>query len=340
MEHDRAQRLRGAVDVALPRAARACAVPRRLRVMQSNGGALSARQARTTPARTVLSGPAGGAVGAHAVGRRSGFPRVIGFDMGGTSTDVTLIDGAIAVTPEAVVGDVPVRLPMIDIHTVGAGGGSLAWIDARRRASRRATQRGGRPGTRLLRRRRGLHRHRRQPAAGTARRTDSLLGGGCGSTRHVPAAWRRLRRPPLGLDVGAACRPACCESRTRRWSGRSASCRSSAASTRAGSRSWPSAAPAACTRARSRTPSRCAPSSCRDTPACCRRSGWSSRTPCATSRGRSSLLVPADLAALESLVAPLELQAREDLAARGVRRRSGARRARRWTCATRARPTS
>jgi N-methylhydantoinase A/oxoprolinase/acetone carboxylase beta subunit len=103
--------------------------PRRLRVMQSNGGALSARQARATPARTVLSGPAGGAVGAQAVGRRSGFPRVIGFDMGGTSTDVTLIDGAIGITPEAVVGDVPVRLPMIDIHTVGAGGGSLAWID-------------------------------------------------------------------------------------------------------------------------------------------------------------------------------------------------------------------
>ena len=104
--------------------------------MQSNGGALSADQARALPARTVLSGPAGGAVGAFAIGRRSGFPRVIGFDMGGTSTDVTLIDGAIAVTPEATVGGVPVRLPMIDIHTVGAGGGSLAWIDARRCASR------------------------------------------------------------------------------------------------------------------------------------------------------------------------------------------------------------
>lgn len=104
--------------------------PRTLRIMQSNGGALSAAQARAIPARTVLSGPAGGAVGAYAVGRRSGHPRVIGFDMGGTSTDVTLIDGAIAVTPEAIVGDVPVRLPMIDIHTVGAGGGSLAWVDA------------------------------------------------------------------------------------------------------------------------------------------------------------------------------------------------------------------
>ena len=59
----------------------------------------------------------------------AGYPRVIGFDMGGTSTDVTLIDGAIGVTTESVVGDFPVRLPMIDIHTVGAGGGSIAYID-------------------------------------------------------------------------------------------------------------------------------------------------------------------------------------------------------------------
>jgi N-methylhydantoinase A/oxoprolinase/acetone carboxylase beta subunit len=102
---------------------------RRLRIMQSNGGALSASQARATPARTVLSGPAGGAVGAQAIAAASGFPRVIGFDMGGTSTDVTLIDGEIGVTPEAVVAGLPVRLPMIDIHTVGAGGGSLAWVD-------------------------------------------------------------------------------------------------------------------------------------------------------------------------------------------------------------------
>ena len=107
----------------------AAVTPRRLRIMQSNGGALSAQQARHMPARTVLSGPAGGAVGALAVGRRSGYAKVIGFDMGGTSTDVTLIDGAVGVTSEASVGDIPVRLPMIDIHTVGAGGGSLAWID-------------------------------------------------------------------------------------------------------------------------------------------------------------------------------------------------------------------
>lgn len=101
----------------------------RLHVMQSNGGILSAQQARTLPVRTVLSGPAGGAVGAQAVARASGFERVILFDMGGTSTDVSLVDGRLGMTSESVVGDFPVRLPMIDIHTVGAGGGSIAYID-------------------------------------------------------------------------------------------------------------------------------------------------------------------------------------------------------------------
>ncbi|SEG16564.1 N-methylhydantoinase A [Bryocella elongata] len=101
----------------------------RLHVMQSNGGILSARQARALPVRTVLSGPAGGAVGAQAVARASGFERVVLFDMGGTSTDVSLVDGKLGMTSESVVGDFPVRLPMIDIHTVGAGGGSIAYVD-------------------------------------------------------------------------------------------------------------------------------------------------------------------------------------------------------------------
>jgi N-methylhydantoinase A/oxoprolinase/acetone carboxylase beta subunit len=101
----------------------------RLHVMQSNGGILSAQQARTLPVRTVLSGPAGGAVGAQAVARASGFERTILFDMGGTSTDVSLVDGKLGMTSESVVGDFPVRLPMIDIHTVGAGGGSIAYTD-------------------------------------------------------------------------------------------------------------------------------------------------------------------------------------------------------------------
>jgi N-methylhydantoinase A/oxoprolinase/acetone carboxylase beta subunit len=101
-----------------------------LSIMQSNGGSISATRAKNAAVQTILSGPAAGAVGAHAVALAAGYPQIIGFDMGGTSTDVTLIDGAIGVTTESTVGDFPVRLPIIDIHTVGAGGGSIAYVDA------------------------------------------------------------------------------------------------------------------------------------------------------------------------------------------------------------------
>ncbi len=101
----------------------------RLSIMQSNGGCISAAAARAQAVRTVLSGPAGGVVGAKAVAEAAGLRRVIGFDMGGTSTDVSLIDGAIGRTTDSRVGDFPVRLPVIDIHTVGAGGGSIAYLD-------------------------------------------------------------------------------------------------------------------------------------------------------------------------------------------------------------------
>lgn len=100
-----------------------------LSIMQSNGGCISSEAARAQAVRTVLSGPAGGVVGAKAVAEAAGLPRVIGFDMGGTSTDVSLIDGSIGRTTESRVGDFPVRLPVIDIHTVGAGGGSIAYLD-------------------------------------------------------------------------------------------------------------------------------------------------------------------------------------------------------------------
>lgn len=103
---------------------------RRLSIMQSNGGSISAAAARAQAVRTVLSGPAAGVVGARAVAREAGFRRVISFDMGGTSTDVSLVDGHIATTTESRIGDFPVRLPVLDIHTVGAGGGSLAHLDS------------------------------------------------------------------------------------------------------------------------------------------------------------------------------------------------------------------
>jgi N-methylhydantoinase A/oxoprolinase/acetone carboxylase beta subunit len=101
-----------------------------LRIMQSNGGSISAHRAKATAVHTVLSGPAAGVIGSQAIASASGFARVITFDMGGTSTDVSLIDGAIGMTMESIVGDLPVRIPMLDIHTVGAGGGSIAFIDA------------------------------------------------------------------------------------------------------------------------------------------------------------------------------------------------------------------
>ena len=99
-------------------------------IMQSNGGFLSAGDAARHPVRTVLSGPAGGVVGALETARRSGYRRVLGFDMGGTSTDVSLADGAPRETTEAMVDGLPIRIPMLDIHTVGAGGGSIARVDA------------------------------------------------------------------------------------------------------------------------------------------------------------------------------------------------------------------
>ena len=103
---------------------------RRVAIMQSNGGFLSARDARKHAVRTVLSGPAGGLVGALETARASGFTRVLGFDMGGTSTDVSLVDGVARHTTEASVDGYPIRVPMLDIHTVGAGGGSIARVDA------------------------------------------------------------------------------------------------------------------------------------------------------------------------------------------------------------------
>src|SRR5207249_792900 len=108
----------------------AAVVPgRRLRVMQSGGGLIGAPVACAEPVRTILSGPAGGVVGAAERARRAGHRRVITLDMGGTSADVSLVDGALAYRSETSIDGLPVRVPAIDIHTVGAGGGSLARLD-------------------------------------------------------------------------------------------------------------------------------------------------------------------------------------------------------------------
>jgi N-methylhydantoinase A len=109
--------------------ARDARVPR-LRVMQSSGGSISAEAAANEPVRTILSGPAGGVVGALRVAQAAGFVNIITFDMGGTSTDVALCDReGMRLTNESVVAGTPVAIPMMDIHTVGAGGGSIARVD-------------------------------------------------------------------------------------------------------------------------------------------------------------------------------------------------------------------
>ena len=100
-----------------------------LRIMQSSGGSITAGLASEQPVRTILSGPAGGVVGAFYTAMQAGYPDIITVDMGGTSTDVSLCPGEIKETTSANVGGYPIGVPMIDIHTVGAGGGSIARVD-------------------------------------------------------------------------------------------------------------------------------------------------------------------------------------------------------------------
>src|SRR5690349_3936869 len=101
-----------------------------LRVMQSSGGSISAEMAAVEPVRTILSGPSGGVVGALRAAQAAKLANIITFDMGGTSTDVALCDnGAIRTTNEATVAGLPVAVSVMDIHTVGAGGGSIARVD-------------------------------------------------------------------------------------------------------------------------------------------------------------------------------------------------------------------
>ncbi|MDP6604906.1 MAG: hydantoinase/oxoprolinase family protein, partial [Dehalococcoidia bacterium] len=100
-----------------------------LRMLQSDGGAASAGQAAQLPVATLLSGPAAGVSGALDVARRAGFDRIVTFDMGGTSTDVALCDRALPMRSDVVIDGFRARTPVVDVHTVGAGGGSIARID-------------------------------------------------------------------------------------------------------------------------------------------------------------------------------------------------------------------
>ena len=101
-----------------------------LRIVQSDGGSANAARASALPVATLLSGPAAGVAGAFALARAAGHDRILTLDMGGTSTDVALCDREVPTRADVVVAGLPARTPVVDVHTVGAGGGSIARIDA------------------------------------------------------------------------------------------------------------------------------------------------------------------------------------------------------------------
>ena len=175
-----------------------------LRIMASNGGSMSAAEARRTPVHTVLSGPAGGVVGALASAGEGA--RIVSFDMGGTSTDVSLCEGGLTLTAQGAVGPLPVRVPLIDIHTVGAGGGSLAWIDAGGALRVGPQSAGADPGPACYGRQRGAW----QPTVTDAHvvlgrlRPSRFLGGGMALDAELSRAAIASIAAPLGLSPEAA----------------------------------------------------------------------------------------------------------------------------------------
>ena len=178
----------------------------RLRVMQSNGYAIGTRLARDEPVRTILSGPAAGVVGAGELVRAMGVDRFITFDMGGTSTDVSLFDRAARIRSLSYPNGYAVRTPVIDIHTVGRGRRIDRRGGRRRFAQGRARERRRQSGPRLLWTRRITHRHRRRSRRRTAgrgefsRRTDAAV------SRRAPIARSPRLARAMKSDAATAAR--------------------------------------------------------------------------------------------------------------------------------------
>jgi N-methylhydantoinase A len=179
----------------------------RIFVMQSSGGITALGSAVREPVRTVLSGPAGGVVGALAMARRSGCERIISFDMGGTSTDVALVDGEVRGGNQAEIAGLPVGVPMLDIQTVGAGGGSVARFDAAGALRVGPESAGADPGP-------ICHGRGTRPTVTDANlilgrlQPHRFLGGDftldLERTRRVVSAWLKQRRSKLSLEQFAA----------------------------------------------------------------------------------------------------------------------------------------
>jgi len=176
----------------------------RVAVMQSAGGTVAADQAGAQAVHMLLSGPAGGLAGAGFVGRASGHQRLLSFDMGGTSTDVALLDGDVQLTTEGRIGGYPVAVPMVDMHTIGAGGGSIASVDAGGLLQVGPASAGADPGPACY------GRGGRAPTVTDANlvlgrlRPDAFLGGAM--ALDAAAAERAVGElgAPLGLDTAEA----------------------------------------------------------------------------------------------------------------------------------------
>jgi N-methylhydantoinase A len=215
-------------------------------IMKSNGGVISSDEVVHQPITTVLSGPAAGALGAALVAAEAGYDRILTCDGGGTSTDVSVVLGANRPSrPRARSGAIPSKIPMIDIVTVGAGGGSIAWISPEGQPQGRSPVGGGRPRPALLRQ--GRHRtdrHRRarppRPHPAPPARWRDRAGPRGRDRRHRTA--RRGPRPRTSTTPRAA------SSRSRPGTRRTPSARSpsSAGSTSASSPWPPSADPGRC----------------------------------------------------------------------------------------------
>jgi len=186
---------------------RLCAgAPRaRVSVMQSSGGTIAAAQAGEQAVHMLLSGPAGGLAGAQYVGAQAGCERLLSFDMGGTSTDVALLEGGeLRLTTEGRIGDYPVGVPMVDMHTIGAGGGSIARVDEGGMLQVGPESAGAAPGPACY------GKGGREPTVTDANlvlgrlRPDAFLGGHM--VLDVAAARAAVGRVagPLGLDIETA----------------------------------------------------------------------------------------------------------------------------------------
>ena len=204
-------------------------------VIEASGGLMTVQTARAKPVHTVLSGPAGGVVASAHVAALSGFADIITMDMGGTSTDISLVlDGRPQVTREAGLDGTPIRIPVIDINAIGAGGGSIAWIDPGGALRVGPMSAEAVPGPACYGRGGG------EPTVTDANLVlgrlgpDTRLGGEMALDAEAAAVRSATASRRRSASIWSLPQPVSCASPMRRWRAASASSRSSAATTRAG----------------------------------------------------------------------------------------------------------